>query len=152
MLEHVFKMVLITSCVGVALTAVLTVAKPLTKRFFSANWHYYIWLVVLVAMSIPLRFQVSSGTLTEMPKQVKVLVDVGRNMLIPTTQTEVFKVGLAEIWLTGAVLILTVKLLTYVIFLHRIRKSGKEFFCPEIEELTTRKITLLKSDKPPRRL
>ena len=56
MLEYIFKAFLLTSLVGTALTLLLTAIKPITRKFLSSKWHYYLWLVVLVAMIVPFRF------------------------------------------------------------------------------------------------
>ena len=56
MLEYTFKSMLITSLIGSVLTVFLTLIRPITKKFFSSRWHYYVWLVVLIAMIIPFRF------------------------------------------------------------------------------------------------
>lgn len=51
-----FRAYLITSLLGAVLTLVILVAKPMTKRIFSASWHYYIWLAVLIVMMVPVQF------------------------------------------------------------------------------------------------
>ena len=56
MLEFVFQSILITSLVGLVFTVLLTLIKPITRKFFSSRWHYYVWLVVLTAMIVPFRF------------------------------------------------------------------------------------------------
>ena len=56
MLEYIFKAFLLTSLVGTALTLLLTAIKPITRKFLSSKWHYYLWLIVLVAMIVPFRF------------------------------------------------------------------------------------------------
>ncbi len=55
MLIQIFKAILITSCIGGLVSIILFLLKPLTKRFFSVIWNYYIWLAVLVVMIIPVR-------------------------------------------------------------------------------------------------
>ncbi len=147
MVREIFKAVVLTSCVGTALTALLTVAKPLTKRFFSARWNYYIWLAVLSIMILPIKFDLPSKTVAVMPKAVQIAVDAGRTVLMPTAETDVFRVGLAEIWLCGAVVMILVKLVSYMIFLYSILKSGEKFFSHEVEMFIARKITVVKSHK-----
>ena len=56
MLVYIFKAFLLTSLVGTALTLLLTAIKPITRKFLSSKWHYYLWLIVLVAMIVPFRF------------------------------------------------------------------------------------------------
>ncbi len=54
--EQIFKAILITTLCGTFLTAFITLIKPITKKIFGFNWHYYIWLAVLVVMILPIRF------------------------------------------------------------------------------------------------
>ena len=55
MLEYIFKAFLLTSLIGTALTLLLIAIKPITRKFLSSKMHYYLWLVVLVAMIVPFR-------------------------------------------------------------------------------------------------
>ena len=59
MLQETFKALLITSLAGTALTGVLTLFRPVTKKVFGYMWHYYIWLCVLFVMLMPVRFNVN---------------------------------------------------------------------------------------------
>ena len=56
MISEIFTAMLITSLSGSCLAAVILLARPLTKRVFGYSWHYYIWLTVLFAMLLPMRF------------------------------------------------------------------------------------------------
>ena len=56
MLEYIFKAFLLTSLIGTALTLLLIAIKPITRKFLSSKMHYYLWLIVLVAMIVPFRF------------------------------------------------------------------------------------------------
>ena len=56
MLVEVFKALLLTSVIGTVLVAVLMLLRPVTKKFFSAGWHYYMWLAVLLVMVLPVKF------------------------------------------------------------------------------------------------
>ena len=147
MLNDIFKAVVITSCMGAALTAVLVTAKPLTKRFFSARWNYYIWFAVIAVMLIPLKFDIPAETVADMPDRVRILVNVGQSVIIPVENAEIFRIGIAEVWFAVVLLLFCVKLLSYGLFLCKIRKSGEKIFCDELGDFTTRKITVVKSDK-----
>lgn len=57
MLEAYFQGIMLTSLLGTALAIALLVLKPLTQKFFSESWHYYIWLVVLLTMLFPIRIE-----------------------------------------------------------------------------------------------
>lgn len=50
----IFRIVLILSAIGGALSITLIAIKPLTSRVFSAKWRYYIWIAVLLVMVFPI--------------------------------------------------------------------------------------------------
>ena len=54
-MEGLLKSALVLSLAGGVLTLVLLAAKPLTKRLFGSRWQYYIWLVALIVMVLPIR-------------------------------------------------------------------------------------------------
>ena len=54
-LENIFQTILVISAIGVLLTGILLAIKYIFRRRFSAGWFYYIWLLVLVAMLVPVR-------------------------------------------------------------------------------------------------
>lgn len=47
---------LIMSAAGGVLSLILLAARPLTKKRFSSGWRYYIWLSVLLVMTVPVSF------------------------------------------------------------------------------------------------
>ncbi len=53
MLVQIFKNILIMSAAGSLLAIFIMCIRPVTVRFFSARWHYYIWLTVLAVMILP---------------------------------------------------------------------------------------------------
>lgn len=57
MLTGLFQAMLITSLAGACLAAVITLARPVTKRVFGYAWHDYIWLAVLAVMLLPVQFR-----------------------------------------------------------------------------------------------
>ncbi len=62
MMVQVFTTVLLMSSVGSVLIFVLLVLKPITKRVFGSHWQYYIWLVVLIVMVLPVRIELPDET------------------------------------------------------------------------------------------
>ena len=54
-MAQIFTSFLLTSVIGTTLGLILTLLKPLTRKIFSSAWHYYIWLVVLMVMVLPIR-------------------------------------------------------------------------------------------------
>ena len=64
-MTEVFLSYLLTSLVGTVAALVLFLIRPLTKKWFSASWHYYVWLVVLLVMLVPLKADVQKVNLWE---------------------------------------------------------------------------------------
>ena len=56
MFSEILKALLIISFSGSCLAAVITLAKPVTKKIFGYSWHYYIWLAALIVMICPFSF------------------------------------------------------------------------------------------------
>ncbi|MGN0444695.1 MAG: M56 family metallopeptidase [Acutalibacteraceae bacterium] len=55
MLLFMFKSMLLCSLIGTVLFGVLCLIRPLTERFFSSSWHYFIGLCVMLIMIFPIR-------------------------------------------------------------------------------------------------
>ncbi len=62
MLTYLFHALLITSMMGTVLAMLLMIFRPLTRKYFSAGWHYYAWLSVLLVMLVPVRFILPEST------------------------------------------------------------------------------------------
>lgn len=146
MLQDIFKWVIIASCMGTALTFLIVLTGPMTKKVFSNVWHYYIWLGVLAVMMIPMKFNIPASKMDKIPGQIRMIAVTGRKVIEPVTQTMVWQIELEEIWLAGAVVLLLAKLLTYVIFRFQLQKNGDKISCSMIEKFTDRKITVIQSD------
>lgn len=165
MLEQIFKAMLITSLIGTALAALLAVFKPFTKKFFSSRWHYYMWLVVLVVMVLPVRFSLPAKTevvtapsaayeMSEMPMDSGLTVQGGapkaETIHEETAQPKQFETltalakggfgYLSWIWLLGVVLLALTKIIGYLVFLHRLRRGSEVISCPELSAFTDKKI------------
>ena len=61
MVANVFKAIFITSCMGTLLSLILFLIKPVTKKVFSAGWNYYVWLIVLVVMILPVKIPIQQN-------------------------------------------------------------------------------------------
>lgn len=55
MSADIFKGFLIASCIGTVLSLILYLLKPVTKKYLSSGWNYYVWLTVLVVMILPIQ-------------------------------------------------------------------------------------------------
>lgn len=52
--NELFLLIVSLSISGTITGLLLLLIKPLTNRFFSKRWHYYIWLVVLIRLIVPI--------------------------------------------------------------------------------------------------
>lgn len=169
MLTEIFKALFLTSCMGALLTLVLALFKPITKKHFSSRWHYYIWLVVLIVMVLPIRIdlpkkmQVSTftfelndyGTMTEGSTVGNIQSEapqVQNEQTIPTVLKTFSnfvesKISIiACIWLAGAVMLLLIRIKVYVIFRNNVTKNSECISCPELTAFTSRKIIVRTCD------
>lgn len=171
MLEKLFQAMFLTSCIGTALSLILLMLKPVTKKYFSSNWHYYIWLVVLFVMMLPVRFPLPTDTppMTTTPIQTAMLPAPQTNVpahlepqetaqpiqTAPTPATLILLKTLWEnqsmifplLWLAVAAGLLLLKLLNYAAFLHSVRKHSSIIPCPALAAFTDRKILVRISDR-----
>ena len=145
MLHDIFKWVITASCMGTALTLLTILARPLTRKLFSAEWHYYIWLAALAVMIVPVKFNLPTDRVDVIPVQMRTVAVAGQKFISPVTEITVYQIGLEEVWLAGAIILLLVKLLSYAVFRHRLRKTGEEISCSIISDFTDKKITVMRS-------
>lgn len=167
-MEQIFTAFLLTSAIGTALALVLALLRPVTRKSFSVSWHYYMWLVVLLAMVLPVKLNMPE-TPAQAPsaKTAAVADNQAENVKAPeVTQTQqkhvipkqaakpekVSKVQAVKnflsgkvrlfslIWLAGALLLFMIRLAGYLAFLIKIHRHSEAVFCPEIKEYTNRKI------------
>ena len=164
MLEYIFKAFLLTSLVGTALTLLLTAIKPITRKFLSSKWHYYLWLIVLVAMIVPFRFtepvnqQLNENITIYSPIQEfsrsgaeeKVLEPEDNQLsIIESLKLYVDSKAhiLAMIWMAGACLMFLSKLLSYGLFMVELRKNSEVISCPELKRFTDKNIITRVGDR-----
>ncbi len=169
MLTEIFKALFLTSCMGALLTLVLTLFKPITKKHFSSRWHYYIWLVVLTIMVLPIRIdlpkkmQVSTftfelndyGTMTEDSTVENIQSEapqVRKEQTIPTVLKNFSnfvesKISIiAGIWFAGAVMLLLIRIKVYITFRNNVTKNSECISCAELAVFTDRKIIVRTCD------
>ncbi len=155
MLNQAFTAMLITSCAGTALSLLLILIKPLTKRFFGYLWHYYIWLGVLLVMVLPVRLPVSQHQTFEPVVQLEtahttseapiVAAQVPQNIIaeVGHTITDYFDL-LGYVWIIGAALSLFSLVFGYIRLIIRLRRRSVITDCPMLSCYTARKITTLR--------
>ncbi|MCC8161464.1 MAG: M56 family metallopeptidase [Oscillospiraceae bacterium] len=164
MMGEILKALLITTLAGSTLAAAVTLLKPLTKRIFGYNWHYYIWLAVLVVMILPVRFNVLSGENADIPI-VRQAQTVQTNEISDAAPAQ--NAGAAEpqsaaqskaallgqiirnrinifgaVWFFGMIISLLISIIGYLRLARRICKNSAVISCPEIGHYTKRKITV----------
>lgn len=147
---EIFKSTLILSCAGGGLTLILLLIKPLTSKRFSAAWQYYIWLVVLVVMLLPVRFskkpvevslvgETETAVVTSAPQAISEAppeLETPDGKPVPVAAVEGNSLNLSIydilpiIWLCGAAIFIVSALISYWTFLLKKRK------CPAITEGT----------------
>ncbi len=165
---------LLTSGIGTVLALLLCLFRPLTEKIFSARWHYYMWLVVLLVMMLPLRLTPPQTPVTTRPTSESLIITERRQAETaearPTLKTKAeqpkpitrpqrlsniriaksfFSANsslLAYSWLTVTLLLFLIKLLRYWFWLLQIQKHTRSITCPEIKAYTNRKIQTRVSD------
>ncbi len=160
MMAQVFTAVLLMSSVGSVLIFVLLVLKPITKRVFGIHWQYYIWLVVLIVMVLPVRIelpdktvQVSgeafdgqyaqdndayvvdqeiAGVSNIQEMQIGTVQDTG-----PVTMRNLY-MGRYNLfiytWIVGVILFFMTGLAKYGLFIKMLSRNSAQISCPEMAE------------------
>lgn len=164
------KTLILISCIGTLLAGFLILFRPVTKRIFSSNWHYYMWLAVLITMLLPFKFNIptphsvtsatgehifiqddrANATQAEgavIESDVAVMTDTTH---IPENETNAFAKSdftyFFYIWIIGFAVIFFVKIIAYVAFLLKIRFKSQLINCPEIKNYTKRTVITRVSD------
>lgn len=148
-MTNVFLAYLLTGLIGAVSTCVLFLLKPLTKKCFSASWHYYVWLVVLIIMLVPLRVDVNSFAFkdneivqsgSEAPSENTAIAvtennNAEQNVKLPfdgfSHSSEKSMHLLAYVWLFIAAVIFTQKAVRYNLFIKNVLKNSRAI---ELEE------------------
>lgn len=131
MLTQIFKTVLILSAVGSVLTVMLNCLRPITKKYFSAQWNYYIWCAVLAVMVLPVSIPTSDVITHDAAvvyNSVAANVEYAADMISFDRNGAMAFAGI--IWLSVTVLIAFVRIVSYIGFAELLLKNsifeGKE--------------------------
>ena len=172
-MTHIFLAFVLTSFVGSLLTLLLCLIKPFTQKFFSPAWNYYIWLLVLLVMMIPIRFPTEmfhppvqidepyiSNQLTQpleenMQETPVIMVEQDAMIQIPTPHRSSFldyvrifwkyvSMWVGIIWISIAGVMFLFKTFGYCLFIHRMKMNSEPFLCSSITNYTKRKLTVRK--------
>lgn len=141
-MSGIFKTVLYMSVIGSGAAAVLSLIKPLTVRFLSARWQYFIWVVTAVCMIVPLWKCVPQHRAREITgafvpsAQVYTIpygndVSVDDDIALPPSEEgravqpekrDIYEL-LGYVWIVGTAVFLAFAAVSYVLFLRKKRKS-----------------------------
>ncbi len=166
-MTQIFTSIILTSAVGSALALLLTLLKPLTRKIFSANWHYYMWLIVLFIMIFPIRINIPVQSKTEMPvspnitltdnqaniNDITEFIDTQPNLIVNkeakqhNNSSDILEINdilknMAYIWLAVAIILFLIKITGYLIFIIKMQKHSKIASCTQLKEFTNRKINV----------
>lgn len=146
-MEQIFKSTLLLSCVGGALTAILLLLKPLTRRAFGVRWQCAVWLCVLAVMVIPVRFslpvRVNSAQATAqsapIPQNIPAAPSAETPPSIqpseapaPPALFQNFPAFLPILWLLGAMLSLVYAIFQYFRFIRVTFHNSHPIELPDI--------------------
>lgn len=174
-MAQIFTALLLTSAIGTLLALILTLLKPITRKVFSGGWHYYMWLVVLLVMVLPIKLNLPEKPVTTPPIsetatildnqaeniELSIIIETQPEQIIQEQATQPEKVSTIQvikdflsgkvllfslIWLMGAVLLFLIKIVSYLVFMIKIHKHSEIISCPEVKVYTNRKIKTRVSD------
>lgn len=168
-MAHIFTAFLLTSVIGTALALILALLRPVTRKVFSGNWHYYMWLVVLLVMMLPIRLNFpeasvtisETATISENQAETPIIAETQLEQIIQEqpiqpeniSTVHVMKEFLSDkvtlfafVWLIGAVFLFLTKMVGYMVFMIKIHKHSEIISCPEVKVYTSRKIKTRVSD------
>lgn len=163
-LGDIFISIILPSMTGALLAGLITAIKPFTKKRFGYSWHYYIWLVVLLVMLLPVRIHIpqsrSMDSAARIVRQTELPSDdvIRQTEQAPPQRTD--KAGfsglsisarqrwwLGIIWLSGAAAMLFMQIAGYIRLLTLLQDNSEKKDCPEIRAYTNRKVKMLVCDK-----
>lgn len=138
-----FKTVLMLSLLGGGITAILLLLKPVTAKRLSAKWQYYIWLAVIVCMTVPVWKFIPQSSVKEIippipvqqnqqitQEEIKIQTVIIENTPIkyrqipitPSKSMGIYELA-AYLWFDGMCIFLILAFGSYFIFL---RRKGKK--------------------------
>lgn len=148
MMQTVFQTVITLSVIGSGLAVLLLLLKPVTKKMFSARWQYYIWLVVLLALTVPVTINIPAPVFNgrSTPPPVTAQMETTHTpaqpapaqatKMIENTPLEYRNIELAQdvsmgvfdllalVWLFGSVVFLSCTVFSYTAFKRKIKRNS----------------------------
>jgi len=147
---QLFPAIVLTSAAGTALALLLLLLRPVTRRVFSAGWHYYMWLAVLLVLLLPLRLELPlqpAAALPVMESQVagEQLPQGDAAPALPRA-AETAKTFLQDktpllsvLWLTVAAVLFAGRAAGYLNFRRKLYRASAPVECPEVAALPGRR-------------
>ena len=140
-MTELFKTVLILSVFGFVITVVLLCLKPITAKKFSARWQYYMWILVLAAMIVPVYKLIPEkearkiNTITpvynfEIPEFNVTVEDIPVDTPQAQIEEKISKPDInlfelsAYIWILGVFVYLFAVTLSYIVYIIKKRKNS----------------------------
>lgn len=149
-MADILKYIAVTSVTGGLLTVILYALSPVTRRLFSPVWQYYIWLIVLFLLVVPIslkyyvytqdslanyRTEISvtesaSRPVAEMGSRIVDRYKADRNAFLGEKKDidiiDIFKI-ITFLWGAGVICILSVKILRYIVFKRALYKNSRDY-------------------------
>ena len=143
-MAEIFKTVVVLSIFGFVLTALLLIIKPMTAKKLPASWQYYMWVLVMLSMLIPVYKIIPSREIYKIPVVPSVTTEspatpnvsetentapakdtVNENTGAPVRKSRVPLYTIAAfIWLSGFLVYLSIVTLSYISFTSKKRKNS----------------------------
>lgn len=145
-MSEIFKTVLILSFFGFGIISLLLCLKPITSKKFPAQWQYYVWIAVLLAMIIPAYKLIPQKEAQKFPfvpqneivrseavQNTQEASGTVANAETPTLYNEVnitpdYRVRLfdllAYVWLVGVCVYLIIVISSYIVYITRRHKNA----------------------------
>lgn len=143
-MAELFKTTLVLSIFGFVMTALLLILKPVTAKKLPASWQYYMWVLVMLSMLIPIYKIIPSREIYKIPVVPSVTTEspatpnvsetentapakdaINENTGAPVRKS---RAGLytvaAFIWLSGMAIYLFIVSLSYISFTTKKRKNS----------------------------
>ena len=133
-MNEAFYALLTPSLAGAVLSLILLLIRPLTKRFFSAAWHYYAWLGVFLVMVLPVRIKMPSAPVAN--EAVKIPVNIVSQNLSEAAfavkaAPPVKSITIGALWITLAAAIFLLKIINYARFMAKVKRETESVVWPE---------------------
>lgn len=133
MIVNLFYTVLEISATVSAVILFIFLLMPFLKKYFTAKWRYWIWLILVIRLLIPINYHVPQPVVQiQMPQESAVtqtvpysVQSVQQTQPVYSQQSLSVPKLLAIIWTVGMILLFAYRFSAYFVFLHRIRRWSR---------------------------